>query len=127
MFIAHNMNHDILSWYCLFLRQIFDFMKKERLEKLEKERDDHVTRIFWAGLEIAGLFAVPLVVAILIGLKIGGDAKWIALPIAFIFSWVLVVFRFKKLSKKMKKIDKEINDLRKEISNEKTNDSEDNN
>lgn len=90
-------------------------MKNEELKKLEKERDNHVTRIFWAGLEIAALFAAPLVLAILIGLKIGGNAKWIALPIAFIFSWILVVFRFNKLSKKMKKLDKDINDLRNEL------------
>ncbi len=90
-------------------------MKHEELKKLEKQRDDHVTRIFWAGLEIAGLFAVPLVIAILIGLQIGGNAKWIALLIAFIISWIMVVFRFKKLSKKMKKLDKDINDLRDDL------------
>ena len=90
-------------------------MTKDKLTQLEKQREDHVTRIFWAGLEIAGLFAVPLVIAILIGLRLGAEAKWIALPIAFVFSWVLVVFRFKKISKKMKALDQEINDLRKEL------------
>ena len=90
-------------------------MKDEQLKNLEKQRDDHVTKIFWAGLKIAWLFAVPLVVAILIGLQLGGNAKWIALPIAFVFSWALVIRYFNKISKKMKAIDKEIADLRDEL------------
>ncbi|MGB0925416.1 MAG: hypothetical protein ACPGTS_01765 [Minisyncoccia bacterium] len=94
-------------------------MKNERLKKLENERDDHVTKIFWAGLEIALLFAIPLGIAIIIGLQLGGNGKWIALPFAFVISWILVIIRFKKLSAKMKKIDTEINDLRAELGVEK--------
>ncbi|MCA9352967.1 hypothetical protein KC901_02180 [Patescibacteria group bacterium] len=90
-------------------------MKDERLKNLEKQRDDHVTKIFWAGLQIAGLFALPMVVAILIGLQLGGNAKWIALPIAFVFSWILVIRYFNRVSKKMKRIDADIAALRTEL------------
>jgi len=90
-------------------------MKDEQLKNLEKKRDDHVTKIFWAGLKIAGMFAVPMVIAILIGIQLGGNAKWIALPIAFVFSWALVIRYFNTISKEMKGIDKEIADLREEL------------
>ena len=90
-------------------------MKDEQLKNLEKKRDDHVTKIFWAGLKIAGMFAVPMVIAILIGIQLGGNAKWIALPIAFVFSWALVIRYFNTISKEMKAIDKEIADLREEL------------
>ncbi|MCA9351513.1 hypothetical protein KC929_01920 [Patescibacteria group bacterium] len=90
-------------------------MDEERLKQLERQRDDHVTKIFWAGLQIAGLFAVPLGIAVLIGLKLGGNAVWIALPIAFVFSWVLVVGYFNKISKKMKAIDARIAELKQEL------------
>lgn len=90
-------------------------MSTEELKQLEKQRDDHVTKIFWAGLEIALLFAIPLIIAILVSLKIGGDAKWYALPIAFVFSWVLVIRHFKKISRKMKALDAKINELRESL------------
>ncbi|MCA9352210.1 hypothetical protein KC866_02360 [Patescibacteria group bacterium] len=89
--------------------------KEEQLQTLIQERDEHVTRIFWAGLKIAGLFAVPLLIAVLIGMRLGGNATWIALPIAFVFSWVLTIRYFNIISKKMKRIDQNIADLRNEL------------
>ena len=114
-FLARNTNHAILRQTLILNSVTLFFMKDEQLKNLEKKRDDHVTKIFWAGLKIAGLFAVPMVIAILVGIQLGGNAKWIALPIAFVFSWALVIRYFNKISKEMKRIDTEIADLREEL------------
>lgn len=89
--------------------------KEQQLKALERERDSHVTRIFWVGLEIAILFAIPLAVAILIGLKFGGVVKWIALAIAFVLSWVLMIVRYRKVAHKMEALDRDVKQLREEL------------
>ena len=88
---------------------------EQQLEQVSAEREQFVTRIFWLGLEIASLFAIPLVAAILIGLRIGGNAVWIGLPIAFVLSWVLVIIRYRKISKKMTLLDEKMRTLRKKV------------
>jgi uncharacterized membrane protein YciS (DUF1049 family) len=89
--------------------------KEQQLKALESERERHVTRIFWVGLEIAILFAIPLAVAVVIGLKVGGNIKWIALAVAFVLSWVLMIMRYRKVAHKMEALDRDIKQLREEL------------
>ena len=89
---------------------------KERLESLIRERETYITRIFWTGLEIALLFAIPLAIAvILIKFVTNGVWSWVAIVISFIGSWLLVIRKYNKLMKIMTKLDTEIRDLRAEL------------
>lgn len=87
----------------------------EKLEKLEKEREKQVTRVFWMGLEIAVLFAVPLAVAVIIAKIFGGYVTWIALVVALIISWSLMIRLYRRVSRRMQGLDTEIKSLRQEL------------
>ncbi|MCB9809208.1 hypothetical protein H6776_02300 [Candidatus Nomurabacteria bacterium] len=88
----------------------------KRLEQLTRERDYHVTRIFWSGLKIAILFAVPLAGAVaLVKLVTSGIWSVIVLVIAFILSWILVIHTYMRLSRMMTDLDSEIRVLRERL------------
>lgn len=90
--------------------------KHERLESLIQERETYVTRIFWTGLEIAFMFAIPLALAIvLIKFVTNGFWSWVVLILAFVSSWLLVIRKYNKLSKIMMRLDGEIRQLRSEL------------
>lgn len=91
--------------------------KQQELENLKNKREQQITGIFWFGLEIAVIFAVPAVVAALVAKRLLGGGVWVfaCLAVAFIFSWIVMAFRYKQLSKKMKALDDKILALQKEI------------
>jgi len=91
--------------------------KVQELEQLKNQREKQITGIFWFGLEIAIIFAVPAIIAALVGKKLlGGGAFLFALMVlAFLFSWTVMALRYRQMSKKMKKLDDRILSLKKEI------------
>jgi len=88
------------------------------LEKLEKERDAYVHNLFWLGLKIAAIFAVPAVLAALLGRYLDGmysDGNVftiLCLVTAFVFSWAVVIRQFSKINKKIRTIESKIRDLK---------------
>lgn len=88
--------------------------QNQRLRELEKQREDFHHRIFVRLFEIFVIFGVPAVVAFFGGGYLDGlyghqrKFKLIALPIAFIFSWVIMVIRYTQIDRQMKLIDKAI-------------------
>ncbi len=93
--------------------------KDQELQKLKNQREKQITGIFWFGLEIAIIFAVPAIFAALIGKKLIGGGVWLIflMTVAFIFSWTVMGLRYKRLNKRMKKLDDKIFSLQKEIEN----------
>lgn len=89
----------------------------ERLETLTKEREAYVTRIFWEGLHIAALFALPLAAAVLLAKFVFPTEPWrfVFLVAAFILSWVLVIRKYMQLANKLEGMDSEIRTLRKTL------------
>lgn len=95
--------------------------KQQELETLKNQRERQITGIFWFGLEIAIIFAIPAVIAAVVSKRLLGGGMWvfISLAVAFIFSWTVMAFRYKRLSKKMKALDDKILALQKEIDESK--------
>lgn len=98
--------------------------KEERLKQLMKKRDAITTAFFWLGLKIALIFGIPAFLGAFFGRKLDkaqGDG-WlftiVFLALAFVSSWVIVYFQYKKISKKLKAVDEEIISLKKEIKND---------
>ena len=62
------------------------------------------------GLEISFIFAIPAAIAVFVGKEIdarlnaGSLATVIALAVAFIFSWALVLVKYYRLNRKLKEI-----------------------
>lgn len=85
-----------------------------KLKELKSKRESFRTRLFLMMLEIAFIFAVPALIAVLLGRKLesmsGSNAKFtiIFLIITFVFSWIVVVIRFRKANKALKEINAEI-------------------
>ena len=83
-------------------------------EELKKQKEDHVTKIFWLGLHISFIFAIPAVIGVFVGRQIddyfqtGNKLTTIILFFTFFFSWFLVLMKYNKLNKKLKEINKKI-------------------
>jgi len=80
------------------------------MDELKKERDKYTTKIFWLGLQISFIFAIPAVIGVIIGKKIdyifntNNKITIFILFLTFIFSWVLVVIKYRILNRKIKEV-----------------------
>lgn len=99
-------------------------MKKDIIDELKNEREYWRTRIFRLLLEIAIIFALPAVAAVLLGGWVEGEdgsrnsATFLFLGIAFVFSWVIVILRYRSVKKRLD----EVEDSIKNFSNERSSD-----
>lgn len=84
------------------------------MEELKKEKDKYITKIFWLGLQISFIFAIPAMIGLVVGKKLDVMYKTnntitiFILFFTFIFSWFLVFIKYNKLNKKLKEINKTI-------------------
>lgn len=79
------------------------------IEKLRTEKEQWVTRMFWVGLEIAVIFAVPAFLGAWVGKRLGGgNILALILVGTFIFSWVIVFIRWRRIAKKIKDLEEKI-------------------
>ncbi len=84
------------------------------IDKLKKEKDKYITKVFWLGLKIALIFAVPAIIGVFIGKRLdlyygtGKTISYFILLFTFILSWVITIVMYNNLSKKIKKIEKDI-------------------
>lgn len=100
----------------LVIRGVFmtdDTLLDDDIKKLEKERESYITRLFWFMLEIALIFIVPAVLFIFLFRNFLPDISvWVGLGLAFVISWVIVVFRYLRLYKTLSSLDGEIKELK---------------
>lgn len=84
------------------------------IDELKKTKDRYITKIFYLGLKIALIFAIPAVIAVLLGKRIdasyGHDKKFsiIFLAFAFVLSWWITISMYRKLARKIKAIENQI-------------------
>lgn len=81
------------------------------LETLLKKREAYAGKIVKLGIQIAVIFLLPAVAAVLLS-KYFGISFLYFFPGAFIISWTLVIYLYKKISKEVKALDAEIKELR---------------
>lgn len=88
------------------------------LEELRKKRDGFITRIFWLGFEIALIFGIPAALGAIAGTKLdkiyntGNKIVSFILMGTFIFSWIIVICKYKKISSEIDKIENKIKILK---------------
>lgn len=81
----------------------------KNLEKLQAEKEQWITQIFWLGLEIAFIFALPAFIGAWVGKKLGGgNITGLILVGTFIFSWVIVIIRWRKINANVKDLEEKI-------------------
>jgi hypothetical protein len=93
---------------------------EQKLTTLRKKRDSLMTSFFWLGLQIALIFGVPAALAAVLGTwldKSREDSLFttIFLVTAFILSWVMVYFRYKKYSTELYAVESEIADIKSKL------------
>ncbi len=87
---------------------------KTNKNSLYKEREKYRQKAFLMMLEVAVIIAIPAVVAAILGThldKNNTESNFytvILLAFSFIFSWVIIIIKYKKFNKKVKEIDKQI-------------------
>lgn len=88
-------------------------------EDLKKRRDELTTKIFWLGLHISFIFAIPAVIGVIAGkyldefFNTGNKITTFVLLFTFIFSWILVFIKYNQLNKKLKGISQKIKESKK--------------
>jgi len=88
----------------------------EKMEKedLKKQRDRYITKIFWLALQIAFIFSIPAVIGAVAGVFLDsryGTGRKITVSFligTFIFSWILVIVKYRRLSKKIEQLEEKI-------------------
>lgn len=99
--------------------------KETTLKNLIQKRDKITNSLFWLMLKIAFIIGIPAFIAAFFGKRLDAAQETnltftvIFLAIAFIFSWVIIYFQYKKISKDVKFYEDQIVTLRKEIEEEK--------
>ncbi len=93
---------------------------EQKLTALRKKRDTLMTSFFWLGLQIALIFGVPAAIGAIAGTQLDKareDSLFTAIFLvsAFILSWVIVYFRYKKYSRELYAVESEIADLKSEL------------
>lgn len=85
------------------------------LIRLQNEREGHITKLFWFALEIALIFLIPALVTVFLLMEFfSKKAAIYSLPFTFVFSWVIIIIRWKKINKILTGLDKQISDLKKQ-------------
>lgn len=99
--------------------------KETTLKTLIQKRDKITTGLFWLMLKIAFIIGIPAFIAAFFGKRLDTAQETnftytgIFLFIAFVFSWVIIYFQYKKISKDVKFYEDQIVALRKEIEEDK--------
>ncbi len=92
--------------------------QKESLAELKARRERYRHKAFVMMLEVAVIFGLPAAVAFFGGKAVdqryGGGHKFlfIFLAIAYIFSWVIVFWRYRKLKREVDAVDQAIREAK---------------
>lgn len=101
--------------------------KETEIKNLTEKRDKITTGLFWLMLKIALIIGIPAFIGAFFGKRLDTAKETgllftvVFLGIAFIISWVIIYFEYKKISKKLKIVEDRILELRKDLENEKEN------
>jgi uncharacterized membrane protein len=88
--------------------------QNQQLKRLEKRRESYVDQMAWFALSLIAIFGVPAGIAAYVG-RVVFDNNLILgglLVLAFFFSWIIVVYRYKKISKKVRVTEGKIKELK---------------
>jgi len=85
-------------------------MSDNEVDSPEKQKDKLMTKLYWHMLQIAFIFAIPAAIALVVGTKVDSDNSsktwtFIFLLTAFMFSWGMIVYLYRKLSREAKEVD----------------------
>lgn len=87
------------------------------LDELKKKREAQINGIFILMIEIGFIFALPAVIAILLGKKIDagkvGLYTGIFLIIAFVISWTITILIYQSKTKKLLETERQIKEINK--------------
>lgn len=103
------------------------------MDKFQQKREDLGHKTFILMLKIAILFGIPAAVAFFAGRALDSaydmrpKGTLICLGVSFIFSWIIVIREYKKISQQFKQIDREeqaekekmINEVKQNLGEEK--------
>lgn len=95
-------------------------MSENNLQNLRKEMEKKTTGVFWLGIHIAFIFAVPAALGAFLGVyldnlyKTGKSITIAILTITFISSWVVTTFKYRKASKELMALEEKINRVKRD-------------
>jgi len=83
------------------------------LIRLQNERESYITKLFWFALEIALIFLIPALITVFLLMEFfSKKAAIYSLPFTFVFSWVIIFIRWKRINRILTDLDKKILELK---------------
>jgi ATP/ADP translocase len=86
----------------------------DKIAELTSIREHYRTKAFYMMIEVAFIFGVPAAIAFFLGRKLDAvyeSGKTIILSflaVTFILSWIIVIFRYRKIDRDLRRTDEEI-------------------
>jgi len=82
-----------------------------QLETLIKKREAYAGQILRLGIQIAGIFLIPVILVIIIS-RLFDISLMYLFPFAFITSWASVIVLYRKVSREVRYLDAQIKEAR---------------
>ncbi|MDP3955653.1 MAG: hypothetical protein Q8Q18_00195 [bacterium] len=97
---------------------------KERIVELKRERQVVTNRIYWMMVEVAVIFGLSAFGAYGLGVYLSFSRKgmFIVLGISFVVSWLLVILRYRMVTKELRIIEVHLKDAQREHITQASND-----
>ena len=111
-----NLPHVWATHACFAGFFVFKTMEKDNqnLDNLKIKSENLRHKAFMQMIYIAFIFAIPAGIAFFVGNYFdnlhdsGRQFKLIALPIAFVLSWVITIFQYRRIDKEFKEVERKI-------------------
>ncbi len=80
----------------------------------KQQKEEYTTKVFWSSFQTIFIFGIPAMIGAYIGLKI--DKMYntnrlftiIILLATFVFSWAIIIIKYRKLNKELKELNQAI-------------------
>jgi hypothetical protein len=97
-----------------FVFKTMEEKENQNLNNLKEKAENLRHKAFMQMIYIAFIFAVPAAIAFFVGNyfdnihESGRQFKLIALPIAFVLSWIITIFQYRRIDKEFKEVEQKM-------------------
>jgi hypothetical protein len=87
--------------------------KEGELKSLRKKRDGYVDQMMWFALSLIVIFGLPAGIAVYLGKVVFENTVVLTISLisAFVLSWLIVIYRYKKIAKKVRETEDAIQEI----------------
>ena len=112
---AHFISKNVLTWLCFFsiLIRLYICIPMADINDIRKRKEALTHKTFVMAVQVIFVFGIPAFGGLFLGnwlnanTSLAPNGRVITLSIAFVLSWTIIIFMYRKLAKQFKALDKE--------------------